>query len=159
MIIRVWRGAGGPHNVPYLSPILFLTRMNPPRGAPFKPSVGLSGVVSMRRDEPLPLQRQGETVARATEQTGSPMLRFLWCEAVGHAVRKDEALKRFYRRKLAQKGFAKAKDVADASSASGCGSCCAITLDVKRTSARVYARIPSGPSVNHRPSPCSVRPR
>jgi hypothetical protein len=37
------------------------------------------------------------------------MLRFLWCEAVGHAVRKDDALKRFYRRKLTQKGFAKAK--------------------------------------------------
>jgi len=49
-------------------------------------------------------QRLGEL----TKQ-GSPLLRFLWCEAVGHAVRKDEALKRFYRRKLAQKGFGKAK--------------------------------------------------
>jgi transposase len=45
----------------------------------------------------------------ALTKQGSPMLRFLWCEAVGHAVRKDDALKRFYRRKLAQKGFGKAK--------------------------------------------------
>jgi transposase len=36
---------------------------------------------------------------------GSPLLRMLWCEAAGHAVRKDEELKRFYRRKLAQKGL------------------------------------------------------
>jgi transposase len=49
-----------------------------------------------------------QQLGRLTKQ-GSPMLRFLWCEAVGHAVRKDEQLKRFYRRKLAQKGFAKAK--------------------------------------------------
>lgn len=49
-----------------------------------------------------------QLLGRLTKQ-GSPMLRFLWCEAVGHAVRKDEQLKRFYRRKLAQKGFAKAK--------------------------------------------------
>jgi transposase len=51
---------------------------------------------------------QRQSLGRLSKQ-GSPMLRFLWCEAVGHAVRKDEALKRFYRRKLAQKGFAKAK--------------------------------------------------
>jgi transposase len=51
---------------------------------------------------------QRQSLGRLTKQ-GSPMLRFLWCEAVGHAVRKDDALKRFYRRKLAQKGFAKAK--------------------------------------------------
>lgn len=49
-------------------------------------------------------QRLGEL----TKQ-GSPMLRFLWCEAAGHAVRKDQQLKRFYRRKVAQKGFGKAK--------------------------------------------------
>jgi transposase len=51
---------------------------------------------------------QRQLLGRLTKQ-GSPMLRFLWCEAVGHAVRKDDDLKRFYRRKLAQKGFAKAK--------------------------------------------------
>jgi transposase len=51
---------------------------------------------------------QRQSLGRLTKQ-GSPMLRFLWCEAVGHAVRKDDDLKRFYRRKLVQKGFAKAK--------------------------------------------------
>lgn len=40
---------------------------------------------------------------------GNALVRFLWCEAVGHAVRRDEELKRFYRRKLAQKGLGKAK--------------------------------------------------
>jgi len=40
---------------------------------------------------------------------GNAMLRFLWCEAVGHAVRQDVKLQRFYTRKLAQKGLGKAK--------------------------------------------------
>ena len=39
---------------------------------------------------------------------GNPLLRFLWVEAARQAVRKDAALGRFYRRKLVQKGFAKA---------------------------------------------------
>ena len=39
---------------------------------------------------------------------GNPFLRFLWCEATAHAVRRDPDLQRFYRRKVAQKGFAKA---------------------------------------------------
>ena len=29
----------------------------------------------------------------------------LWCEAARHAVKKDEELRRFYHRKLAQKGL------------------------------------------------------
>jgi transposase len=45
----------------------------------------------------------------ALTKQGNPLLRFLWCEAVGHAVRRDDELKRFYRRKLAQKGMGKAK--------------------------------------------------
>jgi transposase len=45
----------------------------------------------------------------ALSKQGNPLVRFLWCEAVGHAVRRDEELKRFYRRKLAQKGLGKAK--------------------------------------------------
>jgi len=49
-------------------------------------------------------QRLGEL----TKQ-GNAMLRFLWCECVGHAVRRDAELKRFYTRKLAQKGVGKAK--------------------------------------------------
>ena len=37
------------------------------------------------------------------------LLRFLWCEATLHVVRLDPALQRFYRRKLQQKGLAKAR--------------------------------------------------
>ena len=40
---------------------------------------------------------------------GSPLLRFLWNEAGSHAVRHDPELKRFYRRKLVQKGLGKAR--------------------------------------------------
>jgi transposase len=40
---------------------------------------------------------------------GNPLLRFLWCEAAMHAVRRDPALTRFYRRKLVQKGLGKAR--------------------------------------------------
>ena len=39
---------------------------------------------------------------------GNPLLRFLWGEAGAHAARKDPELKRFYRRKVIQKGFGKA---------------------------------------------------
>ena len=45
----------------------------------------------------------------ALSKQGNPLLRFLWCEAAGHAVRRDDELKRFYRRKLAQKGLGKAQ--------------------------------------------------
>jgi len=40
---------------------------------------------------------------------GSPLLRFLWYEAGAHAVRRDPELKRFYLRKLNQKGLGKAR--------------------------------------------------
>ncbi len=40
---------------------------------------------------------------------GNPLLRFLWCEAAVHAVRRDSDLQRFYRRKLQQKGLGKAR--------------------------------------------------
>jgi transposase len=40
---------------------------------------------------------------------GNPLLRFLWCEAGAHAVRRDPELQRFYRRKLVQKGLGKAR--------------------------------------------------
>ena len=40
---------------------------------------------------------------------GSPLLRFLWGEAGAHAVRRDPESKRFYRRKLVQKGLGKAR--------------------------------------------------
>ncbi len=45
----------------------------------------------------------------ALSKQGNPLLRFLWCEAVGHAVRRDPELKRFYQHKLVQKGAGKAK--------------------------------------------------
>src|SRR6202008_3600977 len=40
---------------------------------------------------------------------GNPLLRFLWCEAGMHAVRRDPELKRFYRRKMLQKGLGKTR--------------------------------------------------
>jgi transposase len=45
----------------------------------------------------------------ALSKQGNPFLRFLWVEAALHAVRKDVALSRFYRRKLLQKGLGKAR--------------------------------------------------
>jgi transposase len=40
---------------------------------------------------------------------GNGLLRYLWTEAVMHAAAKDPELKRFYRRKLIQKGMGKAR--------------------------------------------------
>ncbi len=40
---------------------------------------------------------------------GNSLLRYLWTEAVMHAVQKDPELRRFYRRKLIQKGMGKAR--------------------------------------------------
>jgi transposase len=45
----------------------------------------------------------------ALSKQGNPFLRFLWCEAAAHAVRRDPDLQRFYRRKVVQKGFGKAR--------------------------------------------------
>ncbi len=45
----------------------------------------------------------------ALSKQGNPFLRFLWVEATLHAVRQDAALRRFYRRKLLQKGLGKAR--------------------------------------------------
>jgi transposase len=49
-----------------------------------------------------------QRLGKLTKQ-GNPMLRFLWCEAAIHAVRRDATLGRFYRRKLQQKGLGKAR--------------------------------------------------
>jgi hypothetical protein len=38
----------------------------------------------------------------ALSKQGNPFLRFLWCEAAAHAVRRDPDLQRFYRRRGAQ---------------------------------------------------------
>src|SRR5246127_4921532 len=40
---------------------------------------------------------------------GNSLLRYLWIEATLHAAVKDPELKRFYRRKLVQKGMGKAR--------------------------------------------------
>ena len=42
-------------------------------------------------------------------QEGNALLRYLWTEAVMHAAAQDPELKRFYRRKLIQKGMGKAR--------------------------------------------------
>jgi len=49
-----------------------------------------------------------QRLGRLSKQ-GNPLLRFLWGEAAIHAVRKDPALRRFYRRKLGPKGLGKAR--------------------------------------------------
>ena len=45
----------------------------------------------------------------AMSKQGNALLRYLWCEAAMHAVGRDPELKRFYRRKLGQKGLGKAR--------------------------------------------------
>jgi transposase len=49
-----------------------------------------------------------QRLGKLTKQ-GNTLLRYLWAEATMHAVRKDAELKRFYRRKLIQKGMGKAR--------------------------------------------------
>jgi transposase len=49
-----------------------------------------------------------QRLGQLTKQ-GNRFLRFLWCEAAMHAVRRDTTLGRFYRRKLQQKGLGKAR--------------------------------------------------
>lgn len=49
-----------------------------------------------------------QRLGQLTKQ-GNRFLRFLWCEAAMHAVRRDVTLQRFYRRKLQQKGVGKAR--------------------------------------------------
>lgn len=49
-----------------------------------------------------------QRMGRLSKQ-GNALLRFLWGEAAIHAVRRDPELRRFYRRKLAQKGLGKAR--------------------------------------------------
>ncbi len=60
---------------------------------------------------------------------GNPLLRFLWCEAAIHAVRRDPELQRFYRRKLQQKGLPWL-----ANSGFACGSCY-VTRSITKSSA------------------------
>jgi len=69
------------------------------------------------------LQREKRRLGALTKQ-GNALLRYLWREAAGQAVPQDEELKRFYRRKLAQKAWGKQKWRLVASWEFGSGSCC-----------------------------------
>jgi transposase len=51
----------------------------------------------------------GQQRLGAMSKQGNALLRYLWCEAAMHAVGRDPELKRFYRRKLVQKGMGKAR--------------------------------------------------
>ena len=51
---------------------------------------------------------QRQRLGNMTKQ-GNSLLRYLWTEAAMHAVLNDPELKRFYRRKLIQKGMGKAR--------------------------------------------------
>src|ERR1700691_6469902 len=53
--------------------------------------------------------RGGRQRLGGLSKQGNPLLRFLWCEATLHVVRRDPELQRFYRRKLAAKGWGKAR--------------------------------------------------
>jgi transposase len=52
--------------------------------------------------------RRRQRLGKLSKQ-GNSLMRFLWGEAAIHAVRRDPELRRFYRRKLVQKGVSKAK--------------------------------------------------
>src|SRR5256885_14573250 len=45
----------------------------------------------------------------ALSKQGNPFLRFLWCEAAAHAVGRDPAPQRFYRRKVEEEGVSTAR--------------------------------------------------
>src|SRR5579864_1488760 len=61
------------------------------------------------RDDPVRAQqRQRQRLGKLSKE-GNSLLRYLWIEATLHAVVKDPELKRFYRRKLVQKGMGKAR--------------------------------------------------
>jgi len=77
-----------------------------------------------------------QRLGKITKQ-GNPLLRLLWCEATIHAVQRDPGLRRFYRRKLQQKGSAKRVSPRRASWESGSGSCYAIR-SITQSSAVVH---------------------
>jgi hypothetical protein len=62
------------------------------------------GIIPSERSSGGRRQRLGKLT-----KEGNALVRYLWGEAVIHAVRRDPELKRFYRRKLMQKGLGKAR--------------------------------------------------
>ena len=77
---------------------------NPQRFANGKALASYVGMIPSEHSSGRRRQRLG-----ALSKQGNPFLRFLWVEATLHAVCKDAALRRFYRRKLIQKGLGKAR--------------------------------------------------
>ena len=94
----------------------------------------------------------------ALSKQGNPFVRFLWCEAAGHAVRRDPDLQRFYRRKAVQKGLAKARVAAGAEARDS-------SLDHVARSDRLHRVLPSWAgaagvrAVFVRECPCRPGPR
>ena len=76
---------------------------DPARFADGKALASYAGIIP-REYSSGPRQRLG-----GLSKQGNPLLRFLWGEAGAHAVRRDPELKRFYRRKLVQKGLGKSR--------------------------------------------------
>jgi transposase len=74
--------------------------------ARFEDSKALASYVGMIPGE---YSSAGQQRFGRLSKQGNPLLRFLWCEAAIHAVRRDPELQRFYRRKLQQKGLGKAR--------------------------------------------------
>jgi Transposase IS116/IS110/IS902 family len=91
---------------------------DPQRFADGKALASYTGLIPQERSS-----GRRRRLGRISKQ-GNPLLRFLWNEAGAHAARRDPELRRFYRRKLVQKGLGKHAWRWPASWESGCGSCC-----------------------------------
>ena len=77
---------------------------DPTRFADGKAVSSYIGMIPSERSSGGRRQRLGKL-----SKQGNSLVRFLWGEATIHAVRRDPELRRFYRRKLMQKGLGKAK--------------------------------------------------
>jgi transposase len=66
---------------------------DPARFADGKAVVSYVGII------PSEYSSGGQQPLGGLSKQGNPFLRFLWCEAAVHAVRRDPELQRFYRRK------------------------------------------------------------
>jgi len=80
---------------------------DPTRFADGKAVSSYIGMIPSERSSGGRRQRLGKL-----SKQGNALVRYLWGEATIHAVRRDPELKRFYRRKLMQKGLGKAKTAA-----------------------------------------------
>ena len=76
---------------------------DPQRFADGKALASYTGLIPQERSS-----GRRRRLGRISKQ-GNPLLRFLWNEAGAHAARRDPELRRFYRRKMVQKGLGKAR--------------------------------------------------